>query len=151
MKKVICFCISVLLSAAAAFSQSADKMTEILDTKTVTYQQAAYFFAVANGMANDSASETAAVEMLKQAKLIKEDVHGNEPIPLNQVAFLCANTWNVKGGLMYRIFKNPRYSFKQLQADGIISYTDDPSKILNGHQFMNVIVDCINLYERGVK
>ena len=55
--------------------------------------------------------------------------------------------FNIKGGLMFRLTKgSPRYAFKQMKSDGVISQNYDPSLILSGREALNIYTSCNMLY-----
>ena len=65
------------------------------------------------------------------------------PVPYVNLSYIYAQTWNIKGGIMYRIFKSaPRYAFKQLKYDGILEKKIDPSRIVTGKEAIEIFNKC---------
>ena len=65
------------------------------------------------------------------------------PVPYVNLSYIYAQTWNIKGGIMYRIFKSaPRYAFKQLKYDGILEKNIDPSRIVTGKEAVEIFNKC---------
>lgn len=141
--------ILVLLSVLSVFcfGQSADKITEIIKSKTVTYGQAGYLCVTAAGLENDDVSEIKAKRVLLERGIISSDrVMSDDAITVKEFAWVCANTWNVKGSLMSKIFKAPRYAFRQMKADSVIPAEYDPDRKISGREALNIVTDCIDKY-----
>lgn len=148
MKKFLLVTVISLLLGSQAFSQSADRVTDIIKTESVTYGQVAYLAGASLGVVDENDSYETALEKYKEAGIIAEDVSATDAIKLRNIAFILSKTWNVKPTLMYRIFKNqPRYAFKTFQAASIIDMSDDPDKYCTGHEFLNVVTECVEFYE----
>ncbi len=150
MRKFALVSILFAIMSAAAFAQSAEKLTELIRTERVTYGQAAYFAASSLGIVTDGASPEASLQVVNERKLLPEnEVSAKTEIPLSDFAYLCAKTWDIKGSLMYSLFPTPRYAFKMLQAKGIIPAGADPSKLSDGHEAVNIINACVAYSEGG--
>lgn len=148
MKKFFLIAVIGLLVIPHSFSQSADSVTEIIKTASVTYGQVAYLAGTSLGIINDNDSYDTAVEEYKKAGLIAEDISATDAIKLKNIAFILSKTWNVKPTLMSRIFKDqPRYALRSFQAAGIIDILDDPDKLCSGHEFLNIVTECTEFYE----
>lgn len=133
------FCISTL-----TFAQSADKITEILETERLTFGQAAYICVSA---VKDVENEDLAYKKMVDDGIISEKYSADDEINLRNFAHFCANTWDVKGSLMLLIFKNARYAFRQMKADGVIRSGADGSKPLTGREALNIVTECLEKYK----
>lgn len=147
-KGFLCAIACCILGIAAVNAQDASKLSDVIGTDFATYGQISYLSAIELGLIADDASYETAVVALKQQHFLKETVSASDIIPLTDVAFICSKTWDIKPSLLYRIFKNPHYAFKQLQAVGIISSLSDPHHKLSGHEVLNIISACIDYSER---
>ena len=104
------------------FSQSNDKISEILESSEISYGQACYISACAQNLIDDDSSYEDAIRVLFDKGQIPAIVGENEPIALANLTYIYAKLWNVKGGLLFRITKgSPRYSFKQFKSSSIIN------------------------------
>lgn len=131
----------------SAYSQSADVITNLLESKTVTAGQMAYISACHQSLVNDSASFEDALQALKNAGQLSDDVENDSVVKLDFVAAMYAKMWNVKGGLFYTITKgSSRYAFKQLKADGVIPQSWDPKTKISGTQALNLYTKCCIVY-----
>ena len=146
MKKALALFFILFNTYFLALAQSADKISEIIESTNVNYGQISYLAAIHAGLADETANQQQCLNTLEEKGFVQKGHSDTEQIPLEQVAFICAKTWNVKGGIFYSIFKNPRYSLKQLKADGVIPENSDPSKKLSGFEALNIISACIEQY-----
>ncbi len=146
MKKII-FGLLFLCFTGFAFAQSADVVTEIMDAKEVTFGQVCYLSAVHQGLVDSDASFEDAIQALYDKKQLPGIVNEFAVVPMANLAFIYAQMWNIKGGLMYKITKgSPRYAFKQLKVDGILPSNADPAQIVTGVQALNLYTSCSLLY-----
>ena len=146
MKKIISLIFALFL-VLSAYAQSADIITEILETDEVTFGQVCYLTAVQMKIADDSASYEDAVNALYENGYIPVVEDYDAPVPAVDLAYLYSKLWNIKGGLMYRLTKGaPRYAFRQFQADGIVGSDMDPSAFVSGEKALSIYTSCISKY-----
>jgi len=135
------------LLAASIYAQSADVITDILDTKEVTLGQICYLTAVQLNYAEESSSYENAVSIMQEKGFLKSDKSADSTIPAEEIAYLFSKLWTVKGGLMFRLTKGSRrYVFKQFQRDGIIKATVDPMESISGSDALSIYTACVNTY-----
>lgn len=146
MKKFI----SILFTMFVIFSvhaQSADVITEILETDQVTFGQVCYISAVEQGLIDEKDNYEKAIQVLADNELIPEVMDAYIPIPAVNVAFIMAEIWDIKGGLMFRLTKkSPRYSFKQFKVDGVIPPHVEPSDLITGPELLEMYNICSRIY-----
>jgi len=143
MKKFFLTLIGALLLSAAAYSQDASRISEILKTNKVTYGQAAYVAGVFSGDVKEDASYSKAFEALAAKGLVPAQVKAGDAITLADFSYICAKTTGMKGGLFYNIFDNSRYAIRELKAKGIVSANADPDFTVDGHEALSVLSNCI--------
>ena len=134
--------VSIMLNA-----QSADKISDIIASSRATCGQASYIAATALGIAGENATYDETVRLFSEKGVLKTGCYASDAITMKQLAWLCANTWNVDGSLMLKIFKSPRYAFRQMKADSVIDVSADPDDVPDGHRLLAVITDCVAKYE----
>jgi len=146
MKKILVLILSIFVSMSV-FAQSADVITEMLDAEEATYGEVCYLSAVQQKFIEDTASYEDAIAALRSEGQLTDSVDANEVISAQDTASILANLWQVEGGLMYRISKGaPRYAFKQLQADGVIPSTIDPTDSVSGAAVLRMYTACVKKY-----
>ena len=70
MKKVIMFISVQILFCLAAFSQSADKVSQLIQSQKATYGQVSYLSAVSLGLAQNDSTEAEAIDLLRRAGIL---------------------------------------------------------------------------------
>ena len=146
MKKMMVILFALFLSFSA-YAQSADVITDILETEKVTFGQASYITAVQLNLVGEKASFEESVNALYEKGFIQKRVESDSPISALELAFFYSKLWNIKGGLMFRLTKgSPRYVYKQFQADGVISLDLDPSSNISGAKALSIYTACVNKY-----
>ena len=152
MKKII---LSFLLAGLVfcAHAQSAQKLTEIISVNELTLGNVSYFLAIQTGLCEDDVSEKDAFKALSQAGYFPKDFDEeqdtevetkldekiNTPVKIKDRALLCVKAGKIKGGIMYRITKSPRYALRELKAKGLIANDADPSSFVSGRQFLAIL------------
>ena len=146
MKKTLTLISVFLLGISLCTAQSADKVTQVLESEKVTYGQASYFIATAAEKIQETETEEDAVKVMKAIQFADQDIKASDYVTIEQLSWMLACTWKIEGGLMMKIFPGPRYACRQLKADGILNDFDDPDSIPDGHRFFNILTDCMNVY-----
>ena len=146
MKKIISLIFALFLGLSV-YAQSADVITDILETEEITFGQVCYLTAVQMNIIEDSASYEDAVTALYEHGYIPALEEYQSPVPAVDLAYLYSKLWNIQGGLMYRITHgSPRYAFRQFQSDGIIGSDVDPAAYISGEKALSIYTSCINRY-----
>ena len=146
MKKFL-FALFTLVFTGVLYAQSSRVVTDILNSKSVTFGQVCYLSAVNQGFVNDNASFGECINVLFENDQLPIVVNEMTPVVMVDLAFLYAKIWHVKGGLMYRITNgSPRYAFKQLKSDGVIAKNSDPSDFVSGAEALNILTTCMFTY-----
>ena len=146
MKKILSV-LFVFLLAISVYAQSADVITDILDSEKVTFGQISYITAVQMNLADENVSYDDAVKIMRDQGYLLSDESSESPISAAEIAYLYSKCWPIKGGLLFKITKgSPRYAFKQFVADGVLDSSVDPSSGLSGSKALSFYTACVNTY-----
>ena len=144
MKKVLCLVAVCLLVAFSVSAQTvADEIEALLETAAVSYGQAARFVLDAadiGGMANQSQAFQYALER----NWLPGNVSADDTARLDGIALLVMRSFNIKGGVMYSLFKrtsvrNPHYAYRELVHQEIIHGWIDPAMTVSGDTLLYII------------
>ena len=137
--RVIIFVLFLL--PALTFTQTADEMDTLLETQTVTVARAARFILGAVELLPTQLSGTEAETAAYSTALSKGWVSAgaNEAITLRDTAFLIMNAFELKGGLMYRLFRNPRYAYREMIYHRLIQGKADPAMTVSGQRLLHIL------------
>jgi hypothetical protein len=133
--KAIILTALLLLTAGAAFAQTAAELEAVIATPAVSCGQAARFVcASAEAAAPADGAFAWAVEQgwLKNAA-------ADEPITLGALCFLLMKAFDMKGGLMYMIMPGPPYAFRTMVSRSFIQSPADPSMKVSGERFLLIL------------
>ncbi len=135
--------LSLLLLSSVLSAQSAEKISEIIDSQTVSCEQCAYLAAVYSGLCGENVSYSEAFNTLHENQWISDGTVAQRPVKLSELSRLCVKATGLKCGLLYRITKSDRYAFKELKALGILDASADPSMQVSGQNAISVLNNCI--------
>lgn len=142
MKKLI-LSIALSIFCFCAYSQSAEVVTDILNSDKVTFGQVCYLSAVHQGLVSDDCTYAQAIRTLYENGQVPVTGYEDTALPMVNLTYIFAQMWNIKGGLFYRIFHGaPRYAFKQMKADGVLPLNADPSNLISGQEALNIYTSC---------
>lgn len=128
--------------AFCAHSQSAEKISEIIEGDEISYEQAAwlaYSYAQEDG---ESASYEQALQAVIDKGWIASGAVAQNPISLKNLCGVFAKASGLKCGLFYRISKADRYAFKELKANGTLDSAADPSMTVSGQNAVSILNAC---------
>jgi len=141
IKKIIPLFTALLffsLFSSPLFAQTAAELEELLQTKAVSYGQAARFVleaADAAALKDASAAFTFAYE---HAWLPKKAT-AEQAAKLDGISLLLMQAFAVKGGILYSLTKNPHYAYRELVYQDIIQGKTDSEMTLTGEQFLFIL------------
>lgn len=137
---------TLLFVALAAFSlsaQSSEKISEILESPKVTMGQVAYLAGTCGQGLPDESTYGEAFSEMQNRGFISPNLSADDEATLSRVACLLAKSTEMRGGIMFSIFKNERYAFKEFKARGIVPQNADPSMNLDGHDAFGMLNACL--------
>ena len=120
----------LLLPALPLSAQStADEIESLLETSAVTYAQAARFILQA---ADVTVTDSRWFEYAAKKNWLPKNVSANDTARLDGIALLVMRSFNMKGGIMYSILRNPHYAYRELVYQEIIQGRADPAMPVDG-------------------
>lgn len=147
LKKLVVILFSFFAGNAFLSAQSADVITEILNSDSASLGQLCYLSAVQQNLVDESADYDAAIKALYDNNQISEIDSADRPVNYSEISYVFSKIWNINGSLMFRIFKtSERYAFKQFKNDDVFASSIDPQKKASGSDLLNVLSNCISIY-----
>jgi len=137
----------LLVTPAFLFAQStAEEIETFLSASTVTYAQAARFALEAAGvLAADNPEEAFAFAL--QRNWLPGKADPGDYARLDHISLLLMASFDMKGGLMYSIFRNPRYAYRELIHLNVIQNRASPSIFVSGEMFLFYVTRMLALNE----
>ena len=126
--------------------QTAAELDRMLETKAVTVGQAARFAMGAAGLVPEWLSGTAAETTAHEAAQMRGFIKGEpeDAITLQDMAFLLVNIFEIKGGLVYKLFPNPRYAYREMIYRRLIQGRSYWNMELDGPRFLQILGRTLN-------
>jgi hypothetical protein len=115
-------------------AQTAARIEQLLQQKTVSYQEAALLTLEASGHLDpaNSTKEGDAFTFAKERKWLPANAKADDAVNLKGLSLLIARAFGIKGGLFYSIFKNSHYAYRTLVYYNIIQGKADPLMDVTG-------------------
>ena len=132
----------ILLIAAALMplgAQSNEVLDELLEREEASFGEASYLVLVAVDRLPEEASLAEATAALPEQGWTIRLRDPEEPVRLGEYAYLLMQAFEVKGGIMYRVFPGPRYAARELAYLKIVRGNAAPSRRLSGEDLMQIL------------
>lgn len=142
MKKSIFFILFSLFLCVILSAQSADNVTKMLDAKTVTFNEVAYFAAAYLDLSQDTVDFDNAASVLQSAVKFPKFKNTEGALRFKDFAYICLQVWNIEEGVNYRLFKSPRYALRELKALHFVPPFTDPDAYVSGRDMLYVMGKC---------
>ena len=141
MGKTLALLIAVALPAAAGsgWAQSNEFLDVLFEEPATTLGQAAYLVLTASGLIpDDSTPADAAASLAGQGWTVAER-SVDEPLTLGEYSYLLMQAFEMKGGVMYRIFPGPRYAGRELAYLELIKGDTSPQRTFSGEEAVGIL------------
>ena len=129
------------LPALALSAQTAAEMDTLLQAEAVSVAVAARFILGSADLlpsgVSGSAAERAAYDMAKSNGWVRKEAADN--ITLKDTAFLVMRAFDFNGGVLYRIFRNPRYAYREMQYRKIIQGRAYSNMTVSGNRLLHIV------------
>ena len=136
-----CFSLIFLLLPVLAFGQTAAELEQMIGSDTVTSARAARFILEAAELLQPGLSgadaEKAAYDMAARSGWVK--IGADESVSVKDTAFLIMKAFNIRGGVMYSILKNPRYAYREMVYRRLIQGYSDPGIKATGRGLLQIL------------
>ncbi|MFP4644637.1 MAG: hypothetical protein ACLFM0_09805 [Spirochaetales bacterium] len=133
------------LIAVPAVSQTADRIDEVLDHDELTAGDAAYIAAASGSLVADTADAEEALAALSEAGFPADAVAADEPVRLDEFAYMLMLSHERPGGLFYTLFPGPRYAFRELEYERVIRGGGDPNDTITPSRGINLVTRLTNI------
>ena len=116
-------------------AQTAAEIETLLGTNTITYAQASRFTLEAASVFITNNPEEA-FNYAAQRNWLPGGISANELARLDHISLLLMRSFEVDGGIMYSIFGNSRYAYRELVFRNVIQNRTDPMMLVSGERFL---------------
>jgi hypothetical protein len=145
--KVFLVLLLCLLCTGLSAQSTAQEMENLLAAAEITYAQAARFTLQAAGVLEADDLREAFNYAAGQGWL-PENVSPDDPARLSHISLLLMRSFNMRGGIMYSIFQNAHYAYRELRYLNVIQGRAVSSMRVSGEQFLFYINRMLAIQER---
>ena len=139
-----------LVAIAQAPAQSNEFLDQVLAETELTYGSGAYLLLASAGLIPEEATPAEALSFLSAEGIALPDKSPETPLSLGEYSFLVMQTYDLSGGLMYRVAAGPRYATRELSHRGILQGRSYPGMSLSAERGMRILGRVLQLDERGL-
>ena len=134
------FLLSVLFlfMTLPSFAQTSADIERILDQKEISCEQAAWF-TLAAALEEPIEGSQAAFNLAVEKGWLPQDAQGSDPITCGGFSYLAMQAFGMKCGMMYRIFENKRYAYREMKYRGYIAGRAWSNSAVSGEQFLQIL------------
>jgi hypothetical protein len=145
------FVICYLLFDNPLHAQTADRIEQLLEQETVSYQEAALLVMEASGHLDpaDKTREADAFSFARARGWLSTNTKASNAINLKDLSILIMQAFDIKGGLFYTLFKNSHYAYRTLVYHNIIQGRADPLMNVSGELLLFTVNRVMHLIGSG--
>ena len=131
--------IASLLIGLPCLAQSNSNVDTLLGQVRAQADYSAYMALTAGGRIDEDTSPADAYALAVQNKWLSAKASDTDPIRIDSFCYLVMKSLGLKGGLMYRIFPGPRYAYRELVAQKIVSPNGGHKRSLPGDEVLRIL------------
>ena len=131
-----------LAISSPLYSQTAVKLEALLETPELTWEQAAAFILEAADVeipAMEASPTGLAFSFAMEQKWLPKKASLSDTALHNGVALLLMRSFNIKGGIFYRISKSPHHAYRELVYKNVIRGNVDPYMPVSGPELLFMV------------
>ena len=138
IKLLFLACLFSVFVSGLIHAQTADMLETLLDNPAINWSEAAVFVLEASDTAVFG-SQTEAFTYAHDRKWLPQKIAQGDSARLSGIALLLMRSFEIKGGLFYRIGKSPHHAYRELVYKGVIRGDTDPDMIVSGEQLLMMV------------
>jgi len=150
MKKAWALLALLAASVLPAVAQSNQFIDRLLEQPQATFGASAYLVLAASGLVPAEATEQQALTALNEKGWKLKARGADEPIRLGEYCYLIMKAFELKGGLMYRLFPGPRYAVRELAYLGLVHGKAHGGRYPSGQEAVQVLSSFLDRKAGGV-
>ena len=147
MGKCLAVLVLLFISLQPLVAQTAaDEIETLLGTAVVNYAQASRFVLEAADLAA-IANPNEAFDYAAERKWLPKEATAQTEACFNGISLLLMRSFEIKGGLLYSLFKNPHYAYRELIYKDIIQGRSDPLMAVSGSELLFLVSRVLSIKE----
>ena len=134
-------------TALSLSAQTAARIEELLQTEAVNYRQAAQFVLEAADVLGVNMSPDAGFRNAAGRQWLPKKVASNDTANVQGVCLLIMRSFDIKGGFLYSLFKNPHFAYREMIYQNILQDRIDPDKAVSGELLLFLVNRVLSRYD----
>jgi len=131
--------ILLLTASPVVFSQSNRLIDRLLEQEQASFSHTLYLVQTAAGMAKEERAPTELTEELDAAEWHVPAAKAEAPITFGEYSQLLMHAFDVRGGIMYRLFPGPRYAAREIEELGFPRGSGVPGRTVTGDEVVDIL------------
>jgi hypothetical protein len=119
--------------------QTAAVLEAILESRELTCAAAADFVLQAAGVIAPGARGEDAYEAARERGWLPAGAQRDDPIKLSGLSLLIMRSFGLRGGILYSLFHNSRYAYREMRYQELIQGETDPGENVSGTRMLLVL------------
>ena len=144
-RTVMLSAVLLLIAAPSAFSQSNQVIDRLLKEDEASFDRVLYLVQSASGEISEDTAPGEAVEDFEPAQWNLPRKAAGQPITLGEYSQLLVQAFDIKAGLMYRLFPGPRYAAREIEYLGFLRGSGTPGRSVSGSEVMHILRELLAL------
>ena len=120
-------------------SQSNMVIDELLEKENAGFGRTSYMVFTAIGILRDDATFEESLVYLNKMNWKMKDRKTEDHITIGEYSYMLMKSFNIDGGIMYRIFQGPRYAARELAYLNFIDNDKSPYRKLSGEEVIRIL------------
>jgi len=139
MQKVVVVLMALFAAVLPLNAQSNTVIDALLDADPAAFGDAAYLVLSAAKVIPEKATPKEAVWALQAGDWHIEGRPAKESITVGEYSFLLMQAFDVRGGILYRLFPGPRYACRELAFLGLLEGSTAAGRRLSGGEAVRIL------------
>jgi hypothetical protein len=139
--------LGILCAGSLSAQSTAAEIETLLETKAVTYAQAARFLLEASETLTTS-DPGEAFRHAQERNWLPKNALPDDSARLDAVSLLLMQSFGIKGGILYSITKAPHYAYRELSYGGAIQGRADPAMDVSGERLLFITSRILSQQEK---
>ena len=126
----------LVFSVSMLYSQSNDRIDELLLQSQAHQDSTAYIVLAAGGHITESDGLDAAFAKAIELGVANSASSPDSPVRVDELSFMLMKSLSLKGGLLYSIFPGKRYAYRELVFHKAVNGSGGPGRLVTGEEVM---------------
>ena len=142
-RAILLFAVALCVTAPA-WSQSNDRIDVLLAQDPAETGSSAYLVLTAAGLIDDTFSPSQAVDYAISQGMLPEGTGLDEATTFGRFSYLLTRSFEIPGGVMYRLVPGPRYAAREVVFQGWSRKRRDTGEPIDGETAMRILSVYLN-------